>query len=48
MKISLLIPTYNEEENVARIHAEIDGIIKVIHAPAGSQVDAKDLLIEFE
>ena len=30
------------------IHAEIDGTIKVIHAPAGSQVDAKDLLIEFE
>ncbi|MAD94360.1 MAG: pyruvate carboxylase [Rhodobacteraceae bacterium] len=30
------------------IHAEIDGIIKAIHAPAGSQVDAKDLLIEFE
>ncbi len=30
------------------IHAEIDGIVKAIHAPAGSQVDAKDLLIEFE
>lgn len=30
------------------ISAEADGIIKAIHAPAGSQVDAKDLLIEFE
>ena len=30
------------------ISAETDGIIKAIHAPAGSQVDAKDLLIEFE
>ena len=30
------------------IAAENDGIVKAIHAPAGSQVDAKDLLIEFE
>ncbi|GHA52237.1 pyruvate carboxylase [Amylibacter ulvae] len=30
------------------INAERDGVIKAIHAPAGSQVDAKDLLIEFE
>ena len=30
------------------ISAEEDGIIKAIHAPAGSQVDAKDLLVEFE
>ncbi|MEM0978144.1 MAG: pyruvate carboxylase [Pseudomonadota bacterium] len=30
------------------IHAEHDGTIKAIHAPAGSQVDAKDLLVEFE
>ena len=30
------------------IAAENDGVIKTIHAPAGSQVDAKDLLIEFE
>ncbi|MEM9716182.1 MAG: pyruvate carboxylase [Pseudomonadota bacterium] len=30
------------------IHAEQDGVIKAIHAPAGSQVDAKDLLVEFE
>ena len=30
------------------IHAEQDGTIKAIHAPAGSQVDAKDLLVEFE
>ena len=30
------------------IHAEKDGTIKAVHAPAGSQVDAKDLLVEFE
>ncbi|MGB0844260.1 MAG: pyruvate carboxylase [Alphaproteobacteria bacterium] len=30
------------------IHAEKAGTIKAIHAPAGSQVDAKDLLIELE
>ncbi|MCP5086578.1 MAG: pyruvate carboxylase [Rhodobacteraceae bacterium] len=30
------------------IHAEKDGIVKAVHAPAGSQVDAKDLLVEFE
>ena len=30
------------------IHAEKDGVVKAIHAPAGSQVDAKDLLVEFE
>lgn len=30
------------------IAAENDGVVKAIHAPAGSQVDAKDLLIEFE
>jgi len=30
------------------IHADQDGTIKAVHAPAGSQVDAKDLLIEFE
>jgi pyruvate carboxylase len=30
------------------IHAETDGTIKAVHAPAGSQVDAKDLLVEFE
>ncbi len=30
------------------IAAEQDGIVKAIHAPAGSQVDAKDLLVEFE
>ncbi|MFK5998390.1 MAG: pyruvate carboxylase [Rhodobacterales bacterium] len=30
------------------IAAEHDGVVKAIHAPAGSQVDAKDLLVEFE
>jgi len=30
------------------IHADRAGTIAAIHAPAGSQVDAKDLLIAFE
>jgi pyruvate carboxylase len=30
------------------IHAEKDATVKAVHAPAGSQVDAKDLLVEFE
>jgi len=30
------------------LHAERDGIIKKIVAPAGTQIDAKDLLLEFE
>ncbi len=30
------------------IHAEHDATVKFIHAPSGSQVDAKDLLLEFE
>ncbi len=30
------------------IHAEREGVVKTVHAPVGAQVDAKDLLIEFE
>ena len=30
------------------IYAEKDGVIKLIHKSAGAQIDAKDLLIEFE
>ncbi len=30
------------------LHAERDGVVKVVHAGAGAQVDAKDLLLEFE
>ncbi len=30
------------------LHAEQDGIVKSVHAQAGGQIDAKDLLIEFE
>jgi pyruvate carboxylase len=39
------IEAMNMETGIA---AENDGVVKAIHAPAGSQVDAKDLLIEFE
>jgi pyruvate carboxylase len=30
------------------IYADADGVVKAVHAPVGSQVDAKDLLVEFE
>ncbi|MEL7215872.1 MAG: pyruvate carboxylase subunit B, partial [Pseudomonadota bacterium] len=30
------------------LHAERDGTVKAVHTPAGSQVDAKDLLVEFD
>jgi pyruvate carboxylase len=30
------------------IHADRAGVVKAIHAPVGAQVDAKDLLVEFE
>ena len=30
------------------LHAERDAIVKMVHVRAGSQIDAKDLLIEFE
>ncbi|MCF6273305.1 MAG: pyruvate carboxylase, partial [Rhodobacteraceae bacterium] len=30
------------------IHADADGTVKAVHVSAGAQVDAKDLLVEFE
>jgi len=30
------------------IHAERDATVKAVHIAAGGQIDAKDLLIEFE
>jgi pyruvate carboxylase len=30
------------------LHAERDGMVKTVHAAPGSQIDAKDLLIELE
>ena len=30
------------------LHAERDAVIKVVHVSTGSQIEAKDLLIEFE
>jgi pyruvate carboxylase len=29
------------------IHAERDAVVKAVHVQAGSQIDAKDLLVEF-
>ncbi len=48
VKSGVMLLTIEAMKMETGIHAEIDGIIKAIHAPAGSQVDAKDLLIEFE
>jgi pyruvate carboxylase len=30
------------------LHAERDGVVKAVHVQAGAQIDAKDLLVEFE
>ena len=30
------------------IHAEQDGVVKAVHVQPGTQIDAKDLLIELE
>ncbi len=30
------------------IHAERDATVKAVHVPSGSQIDAKDLIVEFE
>jgi pyruvate carboxylase len=30
------------------LHADRDGTIKSVHVTAGAQIDAKDLLVEFE
>ena len=30
------------------IYADRDATVKAVHVPAGSQIDAKDLLVEFE
>jgi pyruvate carboxylase len=30
------------------LHAERDAVIKAVHVTPGAQIDAKDLLIEFE
>ena len=30
------------------LHAERDAVVKLVHVSTGSQIDAKDLLIEFE
>jgi pyruvate carboxylase len=30
------------------LHAERDGTVKAVHVQPGGQIDAKDLLVEFE
>ena len=30
------------------LHAEADGKVKAVHVTPGAQIDAKDLLVEFE
>jgi len=48
VKLGDLLCTIEAMKMETGIAAENDGVVKAIHAPAGSQVDAKDLLIEFE
>ncbi len=43
-----LLLTMEAMKMEAGIHTEHDATVKAIHAPVGSQVDAKDLLLEFE
>jgi pyruvate carboxylase len=30
------------------LHADRDGVVKAVHVHPGAQIDAKDLLVEFE
>lgn len=40
-----LLMTIEAMQMETALHAERDGVVAAVHAPAGSQVDAKDLLI---
>jgi pyruvate carboxylase len=43
-----LVLTIEAMKMETAIHAEIDGTVAKVHAPHGTQVDAKDLLVEFK
>jgi pyruvate carboxylase len=46
VKAGDLLLTIEAMKMETSIHAERDGTVKAVHAPAGSSVDAKDLLVE--
>ncbi|TYO85408.1 pyruvate carboxylase [Oceanicella actignis] len=48
VKAGDLLLTIEAMKMETAIHAERDGVVKAVHAPAGAQIDAKDLLLEFE
>ncbi|MEM9199964.1 MAG: pyruvate carboxylase subunit B, partial [Pseudomonadota bacterium] len=43
-----LVLTIEAMKMETALHADRAGTVKAVHAPAGAQVDAKDLLVEFE
>ncbi|HEU0222240.1 MAG TPA: pyruvate carboxylase, partial [Paracoccaceae bacterium] len=47
VKAGDLLLTIEAMKMETSIHADRDGTVKAVHAPAGSSVDAKDLLVEF-
>ena len=48
VKTGDLLMTMEAMKMETGIHAERDATVKTVHAPVGTQVDAKDLLLEFE
>ena len=48
VKAGDLLLTIEAMKMETALHAERDGTVKAVHAGAGAQVDAKDLLVEFE
>ncbi|MEL6235467.1 MAG: biotin/lipoyl-containing protein, partial [Pseudomonadota bacterium] len=43
-----LVLTIEAMKMETALHADRAGVVTAVHAPAGAQVDAKDLLVEFE
>ena len=48
VKAGALLLTIEAMKMETGIHADRDGVIKAVHVSAGSQIDAKDLLVELE
>ena len=48
VKAGELLLTIEAMKMETGIHAERDAVVKAVHVQAGGQIDAKDLLVEFE
>ena len=48
MKAGDLLLTIEAMKMETGLHAERDGKVKAVHVAPGAQIDAKDLMIEFE